>query len=63
MSDPYERAVELYRAESIELMRDHFFRLALNYMSFTDRADLVERMASEGTDDLRESLRRSGTLT
>jgi hypothetical protein len=56
VSDAYERAVELYRADHLTGMRDLFFRLALNRLPLSLLQDLIAVMENEDTAALREAL-------
>jgi len=54
--DPFDQAVELYRAESDPLMREHFFRLALLRLRPADQRDLVAALTKPDIGELREAL-------
>jgi hypothetical protein len=56
MSDTYEHAVELYRAEHLTEMRDLFFRFALNRLPLPLLRELVTVMEHENTAAVREGL-------
>ena len=56
MSDAYERAVELYRADHLTEMRDLFFRLALNRLPPPLLQELIAVMEHENTAAVREAL-------
>lgn len=52
----YERVVELYRAESLPIMRDHWFRVALTRLGPAELASLVEVMTEPQADELRAAV-------
>lgn len=58
-TDPFDRAVDLYRAETDQMMRDHFFRTALLRLGPTQLANLIEALIDPSIDQLRKSLTAS----
>lgn len=55
MSDAYERAVDLYRAEDLSEMRDMLFRYALNRVPYPLLSELIAVMEDWKTTAIREA--------